>query len=59
VALAFFTPYDKPCYIDNTAPEPGDSAMMTAEMAKPSQVAKLMGIPTQKAHCSARERRRE
>ncbi|MNT46196.1 hypothetical protein D3C72_1828250 [compost metagenome] len=45
VALAFFTPYDRPCDIDSTAPEPGETAMMEAAMTKVIQVAKCMRFP--------------
>jgi hypothetical protein len=46
VALVFFTPYAKPCDIDSTAPEPGDTAMMQEAITKVIQVAKLMRIPS-------------
>ena len=52
VALALRTPYDRPCDIDNTAPEPGDTAIMQAAMKKVIQVAKLMLIPYLDARCS-------
>jgi hypothetical protein len=45
VLLARRTPYDKPCDIDNTAPDPGDTAMMQAAMKNPIQVAKLIFVP--------------
>ena len=45
VALVFFTPYDRPCDIDSTAPEPGETAMMEAARTKAIQVAKLMRNP--------------
>src|SRR5450830_1036459 len=54
VALARRTPYDNPCDIDNTAPEPGDTAIMQAATKKVIQVAKLMVIPFNLGnhHCS-------
>jgi len=40
-----FTPYDRPCDIDSTAPEPGETAMMEAATTKVIQVAKGMRFP--------------
>jgi hypothetical protein len=42
VAEVRLTPYDSPCDIDNTAPEPGETAMMQAAMTKVIQVVKVM-----------------
>src|SRR5476649_2863069 len=42
VALALRTPYDSPCDIDSTAPEPGETAMMQAATTKVIHVVKLM-----------------
>src|SRR5471030_2191263 len=42
VALALRTPYDRPCDIDSTAPEPGETAMMQAATTKVIHVVKLM-----------------
>src|SRR5471030_1545242 len=42
VALALRTPYDNPCDIDSTAPEPGEMAMMQAATTNVIHVVKLM-----------------
>src|SRR5471032_1901294 len=42
VALALRTPYDSPCDIDSTAPEPGEMAMMQAATTNVIHVVKLM-----------------
>jgi hypothetical protein len=47
VGLVCRTPYDKPCDIDSTAPEPGETAMMQAAKKKVIQVAKVMSVQFQ------------
>jgi hypothetical protein len=42
VAEVFLTPYDKPCDIDNTAPEPGEMAISQQAAKKVNQVWKFM-----------------